>query len=875
MKIAVCMIVSNASRYIRKCLETVIPHIDELVIVDTDLEEDECSSRKEIYNTVKSLRGDDLDFTYCYFNKRTHPECFLKDEQRDTWPGGFTQKFFLANFGAARQFGWEKATSHYLMWVDADDTLENGQNLRSIVQKMEETGITTGILNYDYAHDSKGNVTLKQSRERIFKRGIAKWHGIIHEVLMPVTKGMFFDSVNVVHHRDELKIVSPIFHRNLKILLNYFEDRLTTEVDPRMLFYKAMEEQFLYPDLAVTDFRLYCERSGWALERAVARSLIGKILEGKNALKEALQEYAIGLMDYPLPELYFGAARIAYFQSQWDECVRRTIEGFRYLDSEQHFPHIRIPLDCTHKPHTYFNFALNKLGRVKEALESCIKGLEHWPDDSNLLQNKILYEKYLGNTMTKEDTITSIKFESGKDFDKPSTLPTKALVAFAIELAKKVRDERSIDDMIALVSTLPESIIEHDRFRDFLDFYEKSINKTDENVDRIPINLIYKPNDSVLPSKNIRILFWIGPAFEKWSPESIHSGGIGGSETAAALMASCFHKLGYVVTVLSDIDKECYFDGVRYVPYQQCSQKPEQFETDILIVSRYVAAFEIPIKSKLNILWVHDIHAGQPSAQVDRGILKADRIFALSKWHKDFLLKTYPQVHPSKIIVTRNGIESNLFTRQTSTERSNKVIYSSSPDRGLATLLDLWPEILKKVPDAELHIYYGFHNWEESAKRAGNNEVLGYINYLKHRLSSTERTFYHGRVGQVELAKAFRASKVWAYPTWFSETFCITALEAQAAGCVPVTSAIAALKETVKQGILIDPPNTSDEYTERFIREVSKLLTDEQYRLSMCSGDFEAKHEHDWMEVAKEWDFIFETVQVEKLENPLPQYGEG
>ena len=38
----------------------------------------------------------------------------------------------------------------------------------------------------------------------------------------------------------------------------------------------------------------------------------------------------------------------------------------------------------------------------------------------------------------------------------------------------------------------------------------------------------------------------------------------------------------------------------------------------------------------------------------------------------------------------------------------HRVIYTSSYDRGLEHLLKMWPDVKKSVPDAELHIFYGW-----------------------------------------------------------------------------------------------------------------------------------------------------------------------
>ena len=76
---------------------------------------------------------------------------------------------------------------------------------------------------------------------------------------------------------------------------------------------------------------------------------------------------------------------------------------------------------------------------------------------------------------------------------------------------------------------------------------------------------------------------------------------------------------------------------------------------------------------------------------------------------------------------------------------------------------------------------------------------------LKASLAKAEGVVMHGRVNQHELAEAMLGAGVWFYPTWFSETSCITAMEAQAAGLWCVCPPIAALEETVKIRFWGDP----------------------------------------------------------------------
>ena len=71
-------------------------------------------------------------------------------------------------------------------------------------------------------------------------------------------------------------------------------------------------------------------------------------------------------------------------------------------------------------------------------------------------------------------------------------------------------------------------------------------------------------------------------------------------------------------------------------------------------------------------------------------------------------------------------------------------------------------------------------------------------------------------------------SSILCYPNTFEETSCITALEAQAAGCAIVTSAFGALPETVGEGgILIGGEPGTPAYLDQFSEALDTLLTDD------------------------------------------------
>lgn len=267
-------------------------------------------------------------------------------------------------------------------------------------------------------------------------------------------------------------------------------------------------------------------------------------------------------------------------------------------------------------------------------------------------------------------------------------------------------------------------------------------------------------------AKNIEnkldIIFVAGDGVEFWTPLTVKETGIGGSETMLLEQAKRLASFGHRVRVYNScgIDGEGIYDGVEY--YQ--TSKYQDLKCDVLVVSRncnYLAD-NFNIKAELKLLWVHDVCAIAATSEL---LLKADKILALTEWHKQNLINTH-DIHPDQVIVTRNGIDLNRFNKNIP-KNKYKVINSSSPDRSWAILLDVWTNIKSQVPEAELHLYYGFKNWEFSAANFPGQPEL--IQYLKNKIKELEPlgVVYHDRVSQEELAEEFLSAGVLAYPTWF------------------------------------------------------------------------------------------------------------
>lgn len=186
----------------------------------------------------------------------------------------------------------------------------------------------------------------------------------------------------------------------------------------------------------------------------------------------------------------------------------------------------------------------------------------------------------------------------------------------------------------------------------------------------------------------------------------------------------------------------------------------------------------------------------------------------------------------------------------------HRIIYTSSYDRGLEHLLTMWPEVKKAVPDAELHVFYGWQLFEKFYK--DNPSSVAWMNRMKEMLKQ-EGVTDHGRVTQPELVPELEKSGVWAYPTHFGEINCISALKAQAYGCEPVVVNYAALKETVQFGRKVEgdiyDQETKDAYRKELIDTLKNPMSDEK-REDMIAW---AESTYNWNKLASDWDAEFRS----------------
>jgi glycosyltransferase involved in cell wall biosynthesis/tetratricopeptide (TPR) repeat protein len=336
---------------------------------------------------------------------------------------------------------------------------------------------------------------------------------------------------------------------------------------------------------------------------------------------------------------------------------------------------------------------------------------------------------------------------------------------------------------------------------------------------------------------------------EEWSPISWEQGGLGGSETAIIKLGEAFAQLGHRMITYGEFKEPGYYYGGAYRPREMF--RPG-VHSDLFIAWRMPEAADWEVDTDCLILWMHDTDAGDRLTPTRAR--KFDHIVVQTEWHKQHMLKVYPFLKKSKIKIIGNGVDLTRFTDGAfETKQAHRVIYSSSPDRGLDVILEhVWPKIVAEVPDAELHVYYGWESFDKVSEYTGLGQL--FKAKMTDLFLNTKNVVQHGRINQAELAKEFEKASVWLYPTYFTETYCITAIEAQLGGAIPITNHLAGLQETVKNGIFIDGDVRSTEVQNEFAKQTIRVLKmDPEERKHLQNIVRTKAPAYSWFDRARSW----------------------
>lgn len=632
------------------------------------------------------------------------------------------------DFAKARNFAKEQIPADFEYMIWLDTDDELKGGDK--IKKYVVEGLDAYFCDYNYQIDEKtGAVLIRHPRERLVRKDAYEWVGKLHETLIPQVKvKTLFVNDMAVNHHPTNEQIDANIKRNIEILEKTYTEEGENK-DPRTEYYLGR----CYFDAneyekAEKLFYDYLKHSGWDEERAMAWNYLAEMYLRSEKLDDAVDAYMEAIKERPEFPTWYIGLGVTYGKK---EDWERSI-FFTQMGLTMNQPKtamVTTPRDDKVRALETIYFACLKTGKIDESVVAAEKLAMFFPDDE-LLNERLSAVKELKTTK-----------ELGEAF------------LFLIESYED--KERAA----ALINCAPERLVGTKMLEGIMQQYNPP---------------------KVWPDRSIA--YFVGKGFERWDETNL-SQGIGGSETAVIHLAEEWAKKGYQVTVFGDPKGgEHTTNGVTWTHWWKWNMH-DTFDT--LIIWRNESVLNSPCKATQVFLDLHDV----PSATeyTKERLDKVTKIFVKSPYHRSLL----PDVPDEKFVIAPNGVDVNMVPSSLKKE-GNKVVWSSSYDRGLEQALSIgWPIIKAAVPDAEFHIFYGWNLFDTVHRN--NPERMAWKAKIE-KLMEQPGVVHHGRVSQQHLIDEKSVALVHFYPCIFEEIDCIGVRESAAVGCIPVTTDYAALK---------------------------------------------------------------------------------
>jgi glycosyltransferase involved in cell wall biosynthesis len=196
----------------------------------------------------------------------------------------------------------------------------------------------------------------------------------------------------------------------------------------------------------------------------------------------------------------------------------------------------------------------------------------------------------------------------------------------------------------------------------------------------------------------------------------------------------------------------------------------EIFEPFQLFVSNMTTSID---PDKISLYWIHEMPEYSPcNILANGGWKRFDHLIFTSDWQLHAFVMKF-NVPFQRSVVLKNAIDP--IPSGTKGKEKIRLIYISTPHRGLSLLLPVFLRLCEKHPDIELHVYSSFQIYDQ-----GMLDL--HFKDLYQACQAHPSIKYFGSVSNEEVKKALSEAHIFAYPCIWNEVSCIALMEAMSAG---------------------------------------------------------------------------------------------
>jgi UDP-glucose:(glucosyl)LPS alpha-1,2-glucosyltransferase len=303
--------------------------------------------------------------------------------------------------------------------------------------------------------------------------------------------------------------------------------------------------------------------------------------------------------------------------------------------------------------------------------------------------------------------------------------------------------------------------------------------------------------------------------------------------------------------------------GTEILKEQLIAQLPEESLDGINLIGS-ICHPSLVKEDKINILWQH-LSYDQPNVRLmqDRKFVDSiDYFIYVSHWQYNKFREIY-KIPEYKSFVIKNATHT-FDTVEKQKDNKIKLLYTSTPWRGLAVLIKSIEILNKTREDFEVDIYsstkiYG-SKFDENEKDK--------FEALFDKCKNTPNVNYLGYADNDSVRAAVQKAHIYAYPSIFEETSCLAVIEAMSAGCHVVTTNYGALPETCGEfATMIEFDFSGQNLIERYAETLNSVI--DNYKNNLYKDDLEMQikyynKNYSWETRIQEWKNFLNYVRTEK-----------
>ncbi len=704
------------------------------------------------------------------------------------------------DFAEARNFNFSQVPKEY-DWIMWTDADDIWRGLEKLKKTIAKHSNSDGFgFWYLYDWDEwKKPIVVHRKTMIVRNDGSTKWVGAIHEDLEPTRQV----DISLVEGIERLHITTKE-RSNENALRNLQIAEKEVEVkssDPRS-YWNLANSQFAVSDFDASkkSFSQFIENSESTEEKYLAHTRLADVFKALGNRESSIQQLQIAIgLEPTLPDAYLQLSSYYYTYGDMDKAEHYCIQGL--LKRPQIMKMVVYnPRDYDYNPMMLLAKIYSSKNRPDLMLPMLKGCLKIYPNDKQL-----------------------------KHYVKQGESEVKILEK-ALTIVKRLQEIKDKEELAKELAKVPIELVSHPA-----------------------ISVIRNTNFIKEESSGKDLVIYCGNTIQQWNAELFKTKGIGGSEEAVVHLAREYARLGWNVTVYNNCGhKKIVTDGVTYKPFWEWNYRDKQ---DVVILWRWAKPLDAHINAPKIFLDLHDVVS--EGELTEKRLQKVTKVFVKTKFHRSL----FPNVPDHKFAIVPNGME--LYIDETIKKDPFLMINTSSPDRSLDVLPELFREIKKKIPKARLQWAYGWDGF--LSMYSSDNKKLEWMEKVKKEMEEAGIETL-GRISQKEVGELYQRASFLLYPTEFAEIDCISVKKAQGAKCMPIATDFGALDESIVWGHKVHSLKTKDTWNKPYqfhfglededekklwIDTAIKAIKDkEKIPEEMLS---EWKKQFAWSEIAKRW----------------------